>query len=76
GMPAGELGADQTYPGGTINHLIMKRFTEISEALKEKKEQKEEDEAKAKDPASTEEQKTKPPRKSRMTPHGAGNENR
>ncbi len=42
GMPAGELLPDGSYPEGTINYLVMKRLTEISEALKEKKEEKEE----------------------------------
>jgi len=42
GMPAGEMLEDGSYPEGTINHLVMKRLTEISEALKEKKEEKEE----------------------------------
>ena len=38
GMPAGELQEDGAYPEGTINHLVMKRLTEISEALEKKKE--------------------------------------
>jgi hypothetical protein len=37
GMPAGEAAEDGTYPEGTFNHLVMKRFEEIREALKEKK---------------------------------------
>ncbi len=41
GMPAGELREDGTYPEGTVNYYVMKRLTEISEALKEKKEEKE-----------------------------------
>lgn len=36
GIPAGELQTDGTYPEGTINYLVMKRLTEISEAMKEK----------------------------------------
>jgi lon-related putative ATP-dependent protease len=36
GMPAGELQEDGTYSEGTINHLVMKRLDEISEALKAK----------------------------------------
>jgi lon-related putative ATP-dependent protease len=40
GMPAGELQPDGTYPEGTINHLVTKRFEEISIALKEKKGEK------------------------------------
>ncbi len=39
-MPAGELLPDGTYPEGTVNYFVMKRLTEISEALKEKKEEK------------------------------------
>jgi predicted ATP-dependent protease len=47
GMPAGTLQEDGTYPEGTINHLVVKRLTEISEAMKEKKgEEKEEEEKK------------------------------
>jgi len=38
GMPAGELQEDGTYPEGTVNNLVMKRLTEISEALEKKKE--------------------------------------
>ncbi len=37
GMPAGELGTDGTYPEGTLNHLVEKRLTEISEAMEKKK---------------------------------------
>lgn len=39
GMPAGELKEDGTYPEDTFNYLIVKRLTEISEAVKEKKEE-------------------------------------
>ncbi|MFN3480766.1 MAG: Lon protease family protein, partial [Thermodesulfovibrionales bacterium] len=46
GMPAGELKEDGTYPEGTVNYLVMKRLTEITEALKEKKEAEEEKKAK------------------------------
>jgi predicted ATP-dependent protease len=49
GMTAGELGEDGTYPEGTINYLVMKRLTEIAEALKEKKEEKEDEGQKKKD---------------------------
>lgn len=49
GMPAGELQEDGTYPEGTVNYLVMKRLTEISEALKEKKEAEEEKKAKTED---------------------------
>ena len=38
GMKAGEEGKDGTYPEGTINFLVEKRLTEISEALEKKKE--------------------------------------
>jgi len=37
-MKAGELQDDGTYPEGTINFLVEKRLTEISEALEKKKE--------------------------------------
>lgn len=43
GMPAGELQEDGTYPEGTVNYLVMKRLTEISEAMKEKKPEAEEE---------------------------------
>jgi len=43
GMSAGELQEDGTYPEGTVNYLVMKRLTEISEALKEKKAEGEEE---------------------------------
>ena len=42
GMPPGDLKEDGTYPEGTINYLIVKRLTEISEAMKEKKEEEKE----------------------------------
>jgi len=48
-MPAGDLMEDGTYPEGTVNYLVMKRLTEISEALKEKKEEKEEEKAEKKE---------------------------
>jgi predicted ATP-dependent protease len=38
GMKAGEFTADGTYPEGTINYLVEKRLTEISEALEKQKE--------------------------------------
>ena len=37
GMKAGEPGEDGTYPEGTVNFLVEKRLTEISEALEKKK---------------------------------------
>jgi lon-related putative ATP-dependent protease len=37
GMQAGELKDDGTYPEGTLNYLVVKRLTEISEAVKDKK---------------------------------------
>ena len=43
GMSAGELKEDGIYPEGTINYLVMKRLTEISEALEKKKEKNGED---------------------------------
>jgi len=42
GMPAGELKEDGTYPEGTVNHLVLKRFEEISKALEKKKDKEEE----------------------------------
>jgi hypothetical protein len=36
-MPAGEPGTDGTYPEGTLNHLVEKRLTEISEMMEKKK---------------------------------------
>ncbi|MCC6347122.1 MAG: AAA family ATPase [Nitrospirales bacterium] len=39
GMPAGTPQEDGSYPEGTINRLVMKRFEEISAALEKKKEQ-------------------------------------
>jgi predicted ATP-dependent protease len=42
GMTAGELREDGTYPEGTINYLVEKRLTEISEAMEKKKENGEE----------------------------------
>jgi lon-related putative ATP-dependent protease len=41
-MKAGELQDDGTYPEGTINFLVEKRLTEISEALEKKKEKEKE----------------------------------
>ncbi len=38
GMEAGVMKDDGTYPENTINFLVMKRLTEISQALEEKKE--------------------------------------
>jgi lon-related putative ATP-dependent protease len=48
GMQVGGLRDDGTYPEGTINFLIVKRLTEISEAVKEKKEEEKEDKQKDK----------------------------
>jgi len=49
GMPVGTLKEDGTYLEGTINYLIVKRLTEISEAVREKKEEEKEKEGKEKD---------------------------
>jgi predicted ATP-dependent protease len=38
GTKAGELTTDDAYPEGTINYLVEKRLTEISEALERQKE--------------------------------------
>jgi lon-related putative ATP-dependent protease len=39
GLPMGELRDDGTYPEGTVNYLVAKRLAEISEAMKDKKEE-------------------------------------
>jgi len=72
GLQAGELKEDGTYPEGSINYLVMKRLTEISEAMKEKKEDKEEEQKK--DSGSPEKQKIQKPKRSRKTLRGMGNE--
>jgi lon-related putative ATP-dependent protease len=41
GMQAGEMNEDGTYPEGTINYLVAKRLTEISEAMEKKKDKEE-----------------------------------
>ncbi len=43
-MQVGELMDDGTYPEGTINYLVVKRLTEISESMEKKKEKEEEKE--------------------------------
>lgn len=42
GLPAGKMREDGTYPEDTINYLVMKRLTEITEAMEKKKEEEEE----------------------------------
>ncbi|MCX7857545.1 MAG: AAA family ATPase [Deltaproteobacteria bacterium] len=49
GIPAGTISEDGTYPTGTVNYLVLKRLTEISEMVEKKKE--EEEEKKKKDEA-------------------------
>lgn len=44
GMAAGEIRDDGTYPEGTVNYLVMKRLTEIAEALEKKKDKDKEGE--------------------------------
>jgi lon-related putative ATP-dependent protease len=39
GMPMGEIKDDGTYPVGTVYYLVTKRLEEISQAIKEKKEE-------------------------------------
>jgi predicted ATP-dependent protease len=34
GVPAGDRQADGTYPEGTVNCLVQKRLTELSESLR------------------------------------------
>jgi len=58
GMPAGELLDDGTYPEGTVNYLVVKRLTELSESM-EKKKDKEKDEDKENNKEEREEQKDK-----------------
>ncbi|MCL0096707.1 AAA family ATPase [Thermodesulfovibrionales bacterium] len=41
-IPLGEIKEDGTYPDGTINHRVMERLTEISEAMEKKKEKEKE----------------------------------
>jgi len=41
GMPAGELREDGTWPEGTVNHLVMKRLDEITQAYKEREKKEE-----------------------------------
>jgi len=43
GLTAGEPGEDGAYPEGTLHYLVLKRLTEIREALREKKGKQEED---------------------------------
>lgn len=42
GMPAGAMNEDGTFPENTINNLVMKRLTEIAQAMEAKKEKEEE----------------------------------
>jgi predicted ATP-dependent protease len=49
GMQVGGLKDDGTYTEGTINYLVVKRLTEISEAMEKKKEKEEEKDEKEKD---------------------------
>jgi lon-related putative ATP-dependent protease len=51
GMKVGEPADDGTYPEGTINYLVVKRLTEISESMEKKKEKEEEKEEEKKDKA-------------------------
>lgn len=42
GLKCGDLREDGTYPEGTVNYLIVKRLTEISESMEKKKEREDE----------------------------------
>ena len=42
GMPVGSMVEDGTYPENSVNFLVMKRLSEISEAMEKKKEKEEE----------------------------------
>jgi lon-related putative ATP-dependent protease len=44
GMPPGEADEEGNYPEGTLNHLVARRFAEITEALKPAKKGKKEEE--------------------------------
>jgi len=57
GMPAGELSADGTYPEGTLNYLVMKRLTQITEAMEKKKEKEKEEEKEEEKKREKEEEK-------------------
>ena len=39
GLPTGELQPDGNYPEGTLNFLVSRRLEELSEAVKEKKDE-------------------------------------
>jgi hypothetical protein len=43
GMPAGELNEAGEYPEGTVNFLVTRRLTEISEAMEKRKDKEEEE---------------------------------
>ena len=43
-MKVGEPADDETYPEGTINYLVVKRFTEIAESMEKKKEKEKDNE--------------------------------
>jgi hypothetical protein len=47
-MQAGELKEDGTYQSVTLNYLIIKRLTEITKAIKEKREEEKEEKQKDK----------------------------
>lgn len=49
GMTVGEPAADGTYPEGTINYLVVKRLTEITQSMEKKKEKEEEKEEEGKE---------------------------
>jgi lon-related putative ATP-dependent protease len=49
GMKVGEPADDGTYPEGTINYLVVKRLTAISESMEKKKEKEEEKEEEKKE---------------------------
>jgi lon-related putative ATP-dependent protease len=46
GMPMGELSEEGTYSGGTVNYLVMKRLTELSESMEKKNEKNDDKEEK------------------------------
>ncbi len=59
GTPVGDIGEDGAYPKGTINCLVTKRLTEISESIEKKKEKDEEKEEKKENSKEKEEQRNR-----------------
>ncbi|PNX50496.1 MAG: hypothetical protein BV458_13115 [Thermoplasmata archaeon M9B2D] len=56
GMKTGALSEDGTYPEGSINFLIEQRLTAITEALREKKDKKNNDSEENEGPRSSDDE--------------------